>query len=335
MSEPIPEEGEQRRWVGPLLATAAALAFALSVPVSKFLLRETSPVALAGLLYLGAGLTLTIFRLGSRVSRRRGDSKVQSPDARVRGERGTRDWAWLATATLSGAVGAPLLLLWGLNETPGATASLLLSFEVVFTALWAAGLFKEHVAAQVWWAVLAVTTGGVLLGLEGGGGWGISLGALAVVGGCALWGLDNNLTRNVATLEPSRVAQLKGLTAGTVNLLLLLAVGGTLPEWPTVLSALVVGALSYGVSLVLFVQALRYLGSARTSAYFGAGPFFAAVISLVVAHSYPTVPLLVAAVLMVVGTALMVSEQHVHEHHHDGVTHTHWHLPDTGHRHTH
>ncbi len=156
-----------------------------------------------------------------------------------------------------------------------------------------------------------------------------------MVGGCALWGLDNNLTRNIVTLGPSTVAQLKGLAAGTINLLLLAAVGGSLPPWPTVLSALVVGGLSYGVSLVLFVRALRYLGSTRTSAYFGAAPFFAAVLSLVIAQSYPTLPLLVAAGFMVIGTVLMVSEQHVHEHEHDGVIHTHWHLPDIEHRHSH
>lgn len=334
MSERGRSGSERRRWVGPLLAIAAALAFALSVPASKLLLRDTSQLAVAGLLYLGAGLALTGFRIVSRASRRRVNSRPRAADTGVT-VRGTSDWAWLAAATLSGAVAAPLLLLWGLRATPGATASLLISFEAVFTALWAAGLFKEHVVAQVWWAVLAVTAGGVLLGLEGGGSWGVSLGALAVVGGCALWGLDNNLTRNIVTLEPSRVAQLKGLAAGTVNLLLLLAVGGSLPRWPVVVFALIVGGLSYGVSLVLFVQALRYLGSTRTSAYFGAGPFFAAGISLVVDRSYPTLPLLAAAVLMLVGTALMISEQHVHEHAHDGVAHTHWHVPDAEHRHGH
>ncbi|MCL4368836.1 MAG: DMT family transporter [Actinobacteria bacterium] len=327
-------ESERQRWVEPLLAIAAALAFALSVPVSKLLLRDTSQLAVAGLLYLGAGLALTLYRLVSRATRHRGNTQVQMADMGVT-ERDASDWAWLAAATLCGAVAAPLILLWGLKMTPGATASLLLSFEAVFTALWAAGLFKEHVAAQVWWAVLAVTAGGVLLGLEGGGNWGVSLGALAVVGGCALWGLDNNLTRNIATLEPSRVAQLKSLAAGAVNLLLLLAVGGSLPRWPEVLFALVVGGLSYGVSLVLFVQALRYLGSARTSAYFGAGPFFAAAISLAIARSYPTLPLLAAAVLMLVGTVLMISEQHVHEHEHKGLAHAHWHLPDAEHRHGH
>ena len=325
--------GGGRRWLGPVLAVSAALAFALSVPVSKILLRDASQFAVAGLLYLGAGLALTLFRLGSRVVRPRGSGRARAEVANA--SSGAGDWAWLAAATLCGAVAAPLLLLWGLRETPGATASLLLSFEAVFTALWAAGLFKEHVAAQVWWAVLAVTAGGVVLGVEGSGDWGVPLAALAVVGGCVLWGLDNNLTRNIATLEPSRVAQLKGLTAGVINLLLLLAVRGSLPALPSVLSALVVGALSYGVSLVLFVQALRYLGSTRTAAYFGAAPFFAAVISLAAERSYPTFSLLAAAAFMVVGTALMVSEQHVHEHEHDGVTHLHWHLPDAEHRHGH
>lgn len=333
MDERGDASSDRRRWIGPLLAIAAALAFAFSVPVSKLLLRDTSQLAVAGLLYLGAGLALTLYRLVLWATKHRGDGRARADASVAKG--GVGDWAWLTAATLSGAVAAPLLLLWGLKMTPGATVSLLLSFEAVFTALWAAGLFKEHVAAQVWWAILAMTAGGVLLGLQGSDGWGISLSALAVVGGCALWALDNNLTRNIATLEPSTVAQFKGLAAGTVNLLLLLAVGRSLPRWPSVLSALIVGGLSYGLSLVLYVQALRYLGSTRTSAYFGAGPFFAAVISLFIARSYPTLPLLVAAGLMLVGTVLMVSEQHMHEHQHKGMTHDHWHLPDAEHRHGH
>lgn len=333
MHEGVAAQSTRRRWVGPLFAILAALAFALSVPVSKFLLRDTPQLAVAGLLYLGAGITLTIYRLVSRTTgRRRNDRRSAGGNA---GQPPAADWAWLAAATLAGAVLAPLLLLWGLKATPGATASLLLSFETVFTALWAAGLFKEHVSPHVWWAVLVVTAGGVVLALAGGGGWGASLGALAVVGGCALWGLDNNLTRNIAALDPSTVAQLKGLAAGAINLLLLLAVGGSLPPWPAALAALIVGGLSYGVSLVLFVRALRYLGSTRTSAYFGAGPFFAAAMSLVIAGSFPTLGFLVATALMLAGTFLMVAEQHAHEHDHDGVLHTHWHVPDAEHRHGH
>lgn len=229
---------------------------------------------MAGLLHLRAGLALTLYRLASRTAKGRGRHSFRA-DAEATG-RHLGDWAWLAGATIAGAVAAPFFLLWDLRATPASTASLLLAFEAVFTALWAAGLFKEHVASQVWWALLALTAGDVLLGLQGSRDWGISLGALAVVGGCALWGLDNNLTRNITTLKPSRVAQLKGLAAGTVNLLLLLAIGESLPRWPWLLSALVVGGLSYGVGLVLYVRALRHLGSTRTGAYFAAGPFFAA-----------------------------------------------------------
>ena len=170
--------GGRRRWVGPLFALWAALAFALSVPVSKALLRDTPQLAVAGLLYLGAGLTLSAYRLLSRVrgsaGAARGDGHGGGGTIPVAGgrRRPTADWAWLGAATISGAVLAPLFLLWGLKATPAATASLLLAFETVFTALWAAGLFKEHVSLQVWGAVVAVTVGGVVLGSRGGRGLG-------------------------------------------------------------------------------------------------------------------------------------------------------------------
>jgi drug/metabolite transporter (DMT)-like permease len=324
--------GGERPWVGPALALSAALAFSLSVPAGKLLLRETPQFAVAGLMYSGAGLGLTVQRLVFRMTVGR---KRRLRRQGAAGPRGRSDWAWLAGATLSGAVAAPLLILWGLKATPAATASLLLSFEAAFTALWAAGLFREHVAAHVWWAIVAITAGGIVLGLQSGGSWGFSVGALTVIAGCALWGLDDNLTRNIETLSSSEVARIKGLAGGAVNLALLWFSGGALPGRLWVLSALAVGALSYGLSLVLFVQALRHLGSARTSAYFGAGPFFATVISLLVFGSVPSLWLPLAASLMAAGTILMVSERHVHEHRHGDVTHTHRHVPDSEHRHSH
>ncbi len=325
------------RWQGPLLAFLAALSFSLSVPASKALLNQVSPVLLAGLLYLGAGVGLSVYRLSIRLlsAGTRYDAG-SSPEADPPiGASARRDWWWLGAATASGAVAAPLLLLWGLQETPAATASLLLSFEAVFTALWAARFFGEHVAPQVWAAVAAVTLGGMVLGLNSGGSWGFSAGALAVVAGCALWGLDNNLTRNIERLDPSRVAQLKGLAAGLVNLAAAWALGADLPPLPAIAAAMLVGALSYGASLVLFIHALRRLGSSRTSAYFGSAPFMAAAISLVVAGQRPTLTILVGGAFMVVGAVFMLMEQHVHEHEHDGVTHIHWHAPDAEHRHSH
>ncbi|MHB8868413.1 MAG: DMT family transporter [Thermoleophilia bacterium] len=325
------------RWKGPLLAFLAALTFSLSVPVSKALLNQVSPLLLAGLLYLGAGVGLSVYRLSLRLlsAGARDDTGSSSEaDPSTAASAGT-DWWWLGAATASGAVAAPLLLLWGLKETPGATASLLLSFEAVFTALWAARFFGEHVAPQVWGAAAAVTLGGIVLGLNSGGSWGLSAGALAVIVGCALWGLDNNLTRNIKRLDPSSVAQFKGLAAGLINLAAAWALAADFPPLRAVAAAMFVGALSYGGSLVLFIHALRHLGSSRTSAYFGSAPFMAAAISLVAAGQRPTLTLLLGGAFMVVGAVFMLMEQHVHEHEHDGVTHVHWHAPDAEHRHSH
>jgi drug/metabolite transporter (DMT)-like permease len=295
--------------------------------VSRYFETFALPNLFGAVFLTTAGSALALADNASR-SAKRPENRPGRTDTQV-AERGVRDWAWLGAAALSVAVAAPLLLLWGLKATPGDDRSLALVRSRLHRAV-GAGPSKSTchpgvVGARVWRAAL--------LALEGGS-W-ESPWAPWLRRRLRALGPRQQLTRNIAMLEPTAVAQFKGLAAGTINLLLLLAVGGSLPRWPALLAALVVGGLSYGLSLVLFVYALRYLGSARTSAYFGAGPFFAAVISLVVARSLPTPSLLAAAALMVVGTVLMVSEQHVHEHRHDGVSHTHWHLPDAQHRHSH
>ena len=317
---------------GPVLALLSALLFALTVPASKVLLESTPPLILAGLLYLGAGIALGLFGFVRKTV-----LAPNAPGRRVPAARRPRtvDYLRLAGAIATGGVAAPIALLSGLQRTPAATAALLLSFEVVFTALWAGAFFREHVGRRVGLAVAAVTVGGVLLGLDPDGDWGFSFGALGVVGACALWGLDNNLTAVIKDLEAVRVARIKGFVAGGVNLGLGLLFGSRLPGWGASAGALAVGGAAYGLSLVLFVLALRRLGAARTGAYFGSAPFLAAGLSLLVTGETPGSLVFVAAGFMAAGAWLMMGEQHVHEHVHAGVVHAPWHAPDVDHRHEH
>jgi len=161
------------------------------------------------------------------------------------------------------------------------------------------------------------------------------VGPLAVIGACAAWGLDNNLTRKISLADPLQIVTLKGTIAGPVNLLLGAAAGGALPNLPTVLIATIVGFLCYGVSLALFVLALRHLGSARTAAYFSTAPFFGAVAAVITLHESVTYQLAAAGVLMAVGVWLHVTEQHEHEHTHETQEHTHAHIHDETHQHSH
>jgi drug/metabolite transporter (DMT)-like permease len=307
-----------------LLALAAAALFGASTPFAKLLLGEISPVVLAGLLYLGSGLGLALPWLAQG----RSEHPREAPLA-------ARDWTWLAGAIVSGGVVAPVLLLWGLAGSGAAETSLLLNFEGVITSLVAAVLFREAVGARVWLAALVMLAGGFVLAYDPTAPIAFSLQSLAVVGACFCWALDNNLTRKVAGADPVVTAMAKGLTAGSFNLALGLALGGTFPAFGAAVGALTLGLFAYGVSLVLFIYALRHLGAARTGAHFSTAPFIGAALAVPLLGEPVTAGLVVAASLMVIATWLVLTEQHAHEHIHERLVHTHRHVRDEHHQHTH
>ena len=302
-------------------AVLAALAFGLSPPLAKILLASVSAILLAGLLYAGAGLFLTAVRL----------MRSRSPRGRPVT---SRDWWILAAAITAGGVLAPPLLLWGLARTPASQTALLLNLEVVFTALLARVLFREHLGARAGAASVLMALGGISLGWRDGA-LDVSLPALAVAGACALWALDNNVTRLIADVDAVVLAQVKGLVAGAVNLALGLGLAHQLPPWDSVAWSLGLGAVSYGGSLVLFIMAMRGLGAARTAAYFALAPLFGAAGGVVLLGEGISVQLLLAAGLMAAGGGLLAGERHAHRHRHDGETHTHRHVRDDHHQHAH
>jgi len=300
----------------------AALAFGLSAPLAKRLLDVVSPLYLAGILYLGAGIFLGLTR---RFWRNR--PATGRPLA-------GRDRGILAGVVLAGGVLAPPLLLWGLERSSATTTALLLNLEVVFTVLLAGIVFNEHLGAQVAIAALVMAAGGLVLGWTPGDPT-IAAGAAAVTGACLLWALDNNLTRLIAEGDPLLIVEVKGLAAGAVNGLLALATGKTAPSAGTIAFGLALGAVSYGISLVLFILAMRELGAARAGAYFATAPFFGAAGGLVLLGESPTVGLFVAAALMALATWLLVHERHGHRHNHPVGTHAHVHVHDEHHQHDH
>ena len=310
-----------------VLALAAAALFGLSTPLAKRLLGDLPPIGLAGLLYLGSGLGLFAVRLAIKAA---GRATVAREAPLTKG-----DLPWLFGAVLSGGVLAPVLLLWGLRGTGAAAASLLLNLEVVLTTLIAAMLFREAVGRRIWIASMLMVFGGALLSWQPLTVGGNALQSIAVVGACLFWALDNNLTRKISASDPVMIAMIKGLGAGTFNLVLAIMLGMALPAPEVLASALMLGFLSYGVSLVLFIYALRYLGSARAVAHFSTAPFIGAAVAILVLGE-PVTPLFVAALLIMVGaTWLVLSENHGHDHTHDQQAHSHRHVHDTHHRHEH
>ncbi len=236
---------------------------------------------------------------------------------------------------LAGGFLAPVLLMVSLASTPAATASLLLNTEAVFTALIAAAFFLEGIGRRVWAAIALITAAGMVLSLDPAGHLGLSLGALGVVGACALWGLDNNCSRQISSKDPFAIGTVKGLGAGLLSLPLALALGEAIPPLEVALPALLLGAVCYGASMICFILALRSLGAARTAGVFGLAPFIGAGIALVIAPVIPGWQFLVALPLMAAGALLIAREKHVHVHVHEPITHAHRHRHDLHHRHAH
>jgi len=314
---------EPRRGIG--MAVAAAVLFGASAPFAKLLLVDAAPQLLAGLLYLGSGIGLGVIWLGRR---RSAEVVRETPLAR-------RDIPWLAGAVIFGGALGPLLLMIGLTSIPAADASLLLNLEGVFTALLAWFVFRENFDRRIALGMLAIIAGGVVLSWGGALSWGGLAGPLAVAGACLCWGIDNNLTQKVSAGDPVQITMIKGLTAGSVNAAIAFIGGASWPSAPHVLAALALGFLSYGLSLVFFVLALRQLGTARTSAYFSTAPFVGALLSLAVFREQPTMSLLVAGLLMGTGVWLHFTERHEHPHRHELVEHAHAHVHDEHHQHPH
>ncbi|KWN07458.1 DMT family transporter [Burkholderia ubonensis] len=310
-----------------VVALTAAALFGAATPLAKALLGAMSPFMVAGLFYLGSGIGLGAGIVIRRL--RRPAAHADTGHALKKSE-----LPWLAGAIAAGGVAGPALLMLGLASTPAATSALLLNLEGVLTAVIAWVVFRENVDLQVFLGMVAIVAGGVLLSWKPGAA-GVPTGALLIVGACLCWAIDNNLTRKVSANDAMVIACVKGLAAGPVNIAVAVAAGAVWPAAATTAAAMLTGLAGYGVSLVLFVIALRDLGTARTGAYFSVAPLFGVALSLLIWPELPSVAFWIAAALMALGIWLHVRERHDHEHTHERLEHTHRHRHDAHHQHTH
>ena len=309
-----------------LLALLSAALFGVSTPAAKGLLGSVEATVLAGLLYCGAGIGIALVR---RIGRPLlGEHMSEVPLSRA-------DLPWLAGAIAAGGIAGPILLMLGLARTEASTASLLLTLEGVATALLAWFAFHENFDRRIALGMASLVGGALVLSWSETPSLGSLLGPMMIAGACIAWGLDNNLTRKVSLADPLQIVELKGLIAGPINLALGLWAGGSIPSINALALAGIVGFLGYGVSLVLYVLALRHLGTARTGAYFSTAPFLGAVASLALLGEPLTLQVVAAGLLMAFGVWLHLTEHHEHEHQHEAMEHAHSHVHDAHHQHAH
>jgi drug/metabolite transporter (DMT)-like permease len=302
-------------------ALGAAFLFGASTPFAKQLVGDISPILLAGLLYLGSGIGLGIAKLIKDKNSYSGLYK--------------KEWGWLFGAIIFGGILAPVMLMIGLTQTSAATTSLLLNLESVLTAIIAWVFFKEHTDKRIIFGMFLIVVGGVLLSWSKQAALGSFVGPIAIAMACLFWAIDNNLTRIISSADSLFIAGSKGLVSGIVNIGLAFAIGLTFPSLLKINYSLLVGFLGYGVSLVLFVLALRGLGTARTGAYFSTALFIGATIAIIFFHEATTLLFWIAAILMGTGVWIHLTEYHDHVHTHESLFHTHSHIHDEHHQHIH
>ncbi len=307
---------------GAALGLGAACLFGASAPFAKLLLSATGPLMLAALLYLGAAAALSLYLAGA--SARRREAKL-----------GRGDLPLVAAVVVLGGIVGPVLMLTGLARVSALAGSLLLNLEAPFTILLAVAFFGEALGPREALGAGAIVLGAVLVGVWPGQLRADWAGALALAGACLAWGIDNNLSQRLSLRSPAEVARAKTLGAGACTLLIALGAGYRPPGPAVALAALALGAVSYGLSLVLDVKALRLLGAAREAAYFATAPFLGALISVALFRKLPQAADWAGGLAMAGGVALLMRERHAHLHAHAELTHEHRHFHDEHHRHSH
>ena len=311
-------------WPGVPLALGSAVLFGAAAPLSKLLIGSVDPWLLAGILYLGAGIGLAI------VHRGRSLVGLPSPEASLQ----RSDWPWLAAVIVFGGMLGPLFLMLGLSQTTASSGSLLLNLEGLATMAIAWLVFRENVDPKLILGAGAILAGAILLSWTGDG-LRLDNGSLLIAAACLSWGIDNNLTRKLSSADPVQIAMIKGLVAGTTNLVLALSLGAAMPAAPIVAAGGLVGFFGVGISLVMFMLGLRHLGTARTGAYFSLAPFIGALLAIVLFREPLTVQLVGAGLLMALGLYLHLAERHEHGHDHEALEHDHAHVHDQHHQHAH
>lgn len=299
----------------------AAALFGASAPFSKLLLNNLTPLQLAGLLYLGSGICLLLVKLIQLfLNLKRDTANLEMTDI-----------PWLIGAVISGGILAPISLLIGLSMTPAATASILLNFEAASTTIIAGIFFREHIGKRVIIAISILTIASLILTFDISGTFGISWGTIFILLSCVLWGIDNNLTRNISSKDPIIIVISKGLSAGIFSILLSIVLKHNFPNSFNVISGLTLGGFSYGISLILFILTMKDIGASRASALFATAPFLGAIISFMIFRNTPTLTFLISVPLMIFGTILLFKESHEHLHRHDDLNHEHTHNHTDGH----
>lgn len=280
-----------------LFAILSALLYAVSLPVSKILLSEIQPALMSALLYTGAGLGMSII---GYIQHKNGKNKIEAKLSK-------KDLPFVVAMIILD-IAAPIFLMIGLTSSSPANASLLSNFEIVATSLIALLIFKEHISKRLWLAIILITVSSIILSIKDSSSFSFSIGSLFILSGCICWGFENNCTRMLSLKDPLEVVIIKGFGSGAVSFIIAYILNQWTDNIIYIIFALILGFLSYGLSIFFYVYAQRKLGAAKTSAYYALSPFIGVGFSFFIFKEKLNSYFIAALLIMIIGTYLVSND---------------------------
>ena len=312
-----------RQYKAILFAILAASLYAISSPVSKLLLKEIPPTLMAALLYLGAGMGMSIVGfIKSKIYKQKTEARLTK-----------RELPYTASM-IALDIAAPIFLMFGLTLTTSANASLLNNFEIVATSIIALVIFKEVISKRLWGAIFLITVSSIILSIKDISSFSFSFGSIFILLACICWGFENNCTRKLSVKDPLQIVVIKGFGSGIGSLLISRALGEQTNNVPYIIVALILGFFSYGLSIFFYIYAQRDLGAAKTSAYYAISPFIGVWLSMIIFRQILNFSFIIALIIMIVGTYFASTD--IYKHRHAYIYHEHSHIHNDGyHSHIH
>ncbi len=301
------------KYIAVLMGLAAGVLFGIATPISKILLEKMNSFQLAGLLYLGAAIAFLPYVLKHKLQ------WIKTTNQKK---------AILGIIVFGGLLG-PLFLMIGLKASASSSVSIWLNMELVATAILGIIFFKDHLDKSAIIGVLLTIAAGVIVTMRDG--FGSLIPAFFVTLACFSWGIDNHLTAIVDGASPKMITFIKGLFAGSTNLLIGTLIAGQ--GFPILYLgfALLIGIVSYGLSIVLYVSSAQQLGATRSQILFSTAPFWGILVAYFILGEPISTYSIAAMVLLALGILFTNLLVHDHAHQHQVVTHVHLHYHDDGH----
>lgn len=278
-------------------AVLAAALYAINLPISKLLLKKIMPAMLAALLYLGAGIGLSVVGI---IRRKAGKAQKEALL--------TRKELPYTFGMVILDIAAPILIMIGLTMTTASNASLLNNFEIVATSIIALFIFKENISKRLWLGIALVTIASIMLSVEDVSSFSFSIGSIFVLLACVCWGFENNCTRNLSSKDPLEIVVIKGFGSGIGSLVIAIVIGEFSFDFLYCMLALLLGFVAYGLSILFYIYAQRFLGAAKTSAYYAVSPFIGTALSLIIFKEKPSAVFMISLAVMILGTYFVTKD---------------------------